>query len=128
MNITELRGDEALEFLSLVIEPASTIFSDERILELLRDKDEKSKNKVATATSLICKNYKSEAKEILAALAGVPSDKYSANPLQIVGQVAKLLVEMANTDLSTVFFSPEQKTGNTSSGSATENTIIERVV
>lgn len=122
MRISEIRGDAALDFIADIIEPASVIFGDDEITNLIKpDKDEPvKKTRLMTAAKAILKRHRNEAKEILAALEGVSVEEYKANPIQILAQVFMFLID-ASGDITTVFFSQERKTGNASSGDVTEN-------
>ena len=91
------------------------IFSD----EIVRGFFSKNADNKSAIVKHICKEYATEAIEVLAAMQGVTPEEYEGNPFTIMMQVFEI---MNDPDLLSVFTLSEQKTENKSSGSATENT------
>lgn len=117
MNINDYRGENAIDFLADVIEPASKIFSNEEIRNALSSEE---KNLGAVAKRIF-KEYKTETLEILARMDGVEPKEYDKSPIYIIAQLLSLL-NSAMVDVTAVFFSAAQTEGNPSFGAPTENT------
>lgn len=114
MKISEFKGENAIEFIGDIIEPVSKIFSD----EIVRGFFSKNADNKSAIAKHICKEYAKETIEVLAAMQGVTPEEYEGNPFTIMMQVFEILND---PDLMSVFISPEQKTANTSFGSASTN-------
>lgn len=109
MKISDFKGEAAFDLLADIIEPASKIFGDEEIRNIVTAKEGENKRDIGKAAAAVCKKHKKEAIEILAAVTGQTPEEFNANPFEIIALVASLLSE-AMADVATVFFSPEQKT------------------
>ena len=117
MNIAKLYGDDAWDFLGNVIEPAGVIFGDEKVRDMLTGANGAKKNAFGAAAR-ICREHKGEAREILAALAGIPPEKYRPNPFQIIAEMVNFLNQAGSADITAVFSLPEQIEGEKLSGDA----------
>lgn len=114
MKLSEIKGEQALDVLADLIEPASEIMTDEVVRACAR-----SGNKLK-AIKMAIKNHKRAVIAILAALDGVEDvDSYEVNVLTLP---AKFVEIFNDPDVMSLFTSQGQKTEKTSSGSATENT------
>lgn len=114
MKISEFKGENAIEFIGDIIEPVSKIFSD----EIVRRFFSKNADNKSAIVKHICKEYATEAIEVLAAMQGITPEEYEGNPFTIMMQVFEI---MNDPDLLSVFTSSEQKTASTSFGSASTN-------
>lgn len=114
MKISEFKGENAIEFIGDIIEPVSKIFSD----EIVRGFFSKNADNKSAIVKHICKEYATEAIEVLAAMQGITPEEYEGNPFTIMMQVFEI---MNDPDLLSVFTLSEQKTASTSFGSASTN-------
>lgn len=113
MKLSEYEGEQALDILADLIEPATAIMGDKRLAEILQD--EKAPKSRALAVAI--KNHKKEVIEILAVLDGVPVSEYKVN----VFTLPKKLLEILNDPMLTELFRSQGLKTEASSGSATEN-------
>lgn len=83
-KLSEIKGEEALDVLADIIEPAAEIFSDENVKNAV--KNEKSKVK---AVKIILKDHKKAILALMAALEETPVEEYKptllALPALIIG-------------------------------------------
>lgn len=116
MKLSEYKGEQALDILADIVEPAAAILADKELAEL-------SKSGVARIKLVkpIIKNHKKEVIEILAILEGEEPEQY-AEKVNIFTLPAKLLELLNDPELVNLFTWQGQKTENETSGSATENT------
>ena len=114
MKLSEYKGEEALEVLADLLEPSLDIFTDKKLLALIKEKDSKAK-----AITYALKEHKRSVLEIMAALEGVPVEKYECNVLSLP---AKILEILNDKELMDFFSSQLPKEALTSFGSATEST------
>lgn len=114
MKLSEYRGEEALDLLADLIEPAGEIFGDAEFVKLIQSDAPKT-----TIVKTLLKNHKRSVIEILAAIDGVPAEDYSCNVLTLP---LKVLEVINDKDLISLFQSQGQKTGAMSFGSAMANT------
>lgn len=114
MKISDFKGENAIEFIGDIIEPVSKIFSD----EIVRGFFSKNADNKSAIVKHICKEYATEAIEVLAAMQGITPEEYEGNPFTIMMQVFEI---MNDPDLLSVFTLSEQKTASTSFGSASTN-------
>lgn len=112
-KLLEYENEEALDLLADIIEPAAEIFSDKRIEEAWKEE------KRTKAVSIAIKNHKKSTLAILAALEGVPVEKYKCNILTLPSTVLALLND---AELLNFFKSQVQNMGKTASTPVTENT------
>ena len=112
-KISELRGEDALDVLADILEPASEIMTDNKVAELARSGDR------IRAVSVAIKSHKRAVIKILAALEGEDYETYKPALLTLP---LKLLEIFNDPDVVQVFTLQGQKTESASFGSATENT------
>lgn len=114
MKLSEYKGEEALDLLADLIEPAGEIFGDSEFVKLIQSDAPKT-----TIVKALLKRHKKSVIEILAAIDGVPAEDYSCNVLTLP---LKVLEVINDKDLISLFQSQGQTMGAMSSGSATANT------
>lgn len=116
-KLSEYKGEEAIDLLADLIDPASEIMADEEIAEMLQQR------KILAAVKPILKNHKQAVIAILAALHGQTADDYDKKQINLF-TIPKLLLAILNDpELINLFSFAEQTEGVTSSGSASENGI-----
>lgn len=116
MKFNELKNEQAIEALADMFDPIVEIASDDAIKSAAR-----SGNKILVV-KLMLKNHARSIFELMALSEGVPVDEYECDVLTLP---MKLLDLFNRPELSFLFQSQGQKTGETSFGSATENTKVE---
>ena len=124
MKLSEYRGDDALEVLAELIEPAVEILADADIAAAWRDKDPNKTRgqKQLKAVSVALKKHKEAVIAILAALDHETPDEYRKK-INVVTLPKKLLEVLNDKDLRTFFISQEQ-TKAEPSGSASASTEV----
>lgn len=124
MKLSEYRGDDALEVLAELIEPAVEILADADIAAAWRDKDPNKTRgqKQLKAVSIALKKHKEAVIAILAALDHETPDEYRKK-INVVTLPKKLLEVLNDKDLRTFFISQEQ-TKAEASGSASASTEV----
>lgn len=70
-KLSEIKGEEALNVLAEIIEPAAEIFTDENVKNAL-----KAENNKAKAAKIILKDHNKAVLTLMAALEGVPFEEY----------------------------------------------------
>lgn len=70
-KLSEIKGEEALDVLAEIIEPAAEIFTDENVKNAL-----KAENNKAKAAKIILKGHNKAVLTLMAALEGVPVEEY----------------------------------------------------
>ncbi|MCM1328842.1 MAG: hypothetical protein NC253_05310 [Ruminococcus sp.] len=113
-KISEYIGEEALDLLADLIEPAAEIFGDKDIAKASR----KGGGRTA-AIKLAVKNHKKAIIEILARLDGVPVEEYKCNVLSLPQKILEILNDKELLDF---FIASGQQSTETSGTSATETT------
>lgn len=113
MKLNELKNEKAIEALADMFDPIVEIASDDAVKSAAR-----SDNRILTV-KLILKNHARAVFELMAASEGVPADEYECDVLSLP---VKLMEVLNRPEFSFLFPSQGQKTDETSSGSATENT------
>ena len=98
LKLSEYKGEEALDVLADLIEPASEVFSDKDFLEEFRN------GKKSTAVKIAIKNHKKAIIQILAVLDGEDPETYSVG---IFSLPKKLLEIISDPDLLNLFTSAE---------------------
>lgn len=114
MKLSDFKGENALDLLADIIEPAAEILGDKEIAELYNGGWKK-----AAIVKIAIKKHKKEVIEILAAMDGVPVEEYSCNVLTLP---LKLLEILNDKEFMELFTFAGQTGGAKSSGSPTENT------
>lgn len=116
MKLSDYKGEQALDMLADMIEPATAIMADKEIAALAKRK--------VPAVKIIkhaIKNHKREVIEILAILEGETPEKYEKK-VTLFTLPAKLLEIFNDPDLMNLFTSQGQSKDETNSSSATEST------
>lgn len=70
-KLSEIKGEEALDVLAEIIEPAAEIFTDEKVKAALKGENSKMK-----AAKVILKDHKKAILTIMAALEATPAEDY----------------------------------------------------
>lgn len=113
MRITDYKGEDALDLLADILEPAAEVFGDK---EFQRVYPNGSRLKAA---QYALKNHKAEILQIMARVEGVDVSEYNPGVWALPG----LLLDLLNDpELVSLFTSQGQSAEKTSSGPATENT------
>lgn len=102
MKFSEIKGQKAIEVLGDLLEPSIEIMSDERVSKAF--KDEKP---ILETAKIILKEHSESVVEILAALDGVPVEKYECNILSLPSK----LLEILNDEALISFFQSQVQTG-----------------
>ena len=122
MKLSEYRGDDALEVLAELLEPAVEILADADIAAAWRDKNPNKTRgqKQLKAVSIAIKKHKEAVIAILAALDHETPDEYREK-INVVTLPKKLLEVLNDKDLRNFFTSQDQTKGEPS-GSASAST------
>ncbi len=115
MKLSEYKGEDALDILADLIEPAAEIMTDPEIISAFRG--DVPKTKIAR---LIIKGHKSAIISVLAALERENPEEY-AKKMNLFTLPAKLVELFNDPELINLFTLQGQETEGTSSGSATES-------
>ena len=113
MKLSEYRGEDALDILAEIIEPAAEIFGDKEFARIYRG------GKPIKAVQYVLKKHKTAVLHLMAALDGEDPATYKPGILTLPRQILDLLND---PELVRLFSSQEQSKEKTSSGPATENT------
>lgn len=113
MKLNEIKNEKAIEMLADMFDPIIEIASDEEVVSAAR-----SNNKIQMVKHIL-KGHSRAIFELMAMTDGVPVDEYECDVLTLP---VKLLELFNRPEFAFLFQSQGQKTGETSSGSATENT------
>lgn len=114
-KLSDIKGEEAIEVLSEIVEPLFSIFSDAEVQEIV-----KAKKPYVLAVKPALKGHKKEVLHIMATLEGKPDAEYAPNLLELPA----MLIDFFNdpevqTVLGSLFTSGSQELAST--GSAPEN-------
>ena len=111
MKLSEYQGEEALDILADLIEPAGEIMSDKEIGDVFKQNRFK-------AIGIAIKNHKKAVMQIMAALDGVPVEEYKCNVFSLPVKILEILNDPEMIQL----FQYQGQTGDAhSSGSASAN-------
>lgn len=113
MKLSEIRGQEAIDALADLMMPAAEIFSDKRVVDLIRGGDK------IKAIHVMLKNHSKSVIEMLAALEREDPATYSPS---IVTLPMKLIELFNDPEVNELFFSQEQTKEENSSSPVMENT------
>lgn len=114
MKISQFENEDALELIADILEPTSILFSDDKLVKLIKGGGTKLE-----AIKYALKTHKASIIEILARLDGEDPKNYHGN----IVTITKDLLEIANDEeLISFFMLQGQATEETSSGSVTANT------
>jgi hypothetical protein len=94
-KLSEIKGEEALDVLAEIIEPAAEIFTDEAVKKALTE----GKNKLE-AVKVVLKNHKKAVIAVMAALEGVAAEEYQP---QLLALPAMLLEVLNDPELQKLF-------------------------
>lgn len=119
--LSKIRGADALDLIAEVIEPASAIFGDDEIREMLKNGDKK-----ATIIKIVCKKYNSELLSILAICNGKNVNEFNPTAIEIIAQAGILFGEVMK-DVTPIFTSAGQTTDEPSSTSPTTITTADEI-
>ena len=117
-QLSDFKNEEALDLLVDLIDPAADIFSDKKIVDIIRGEGSKIE-----AVKVAIKEHKAAVMQIMAALDGVPVEEYSCNVFTLP---IKLLEILNDKELISFFTSQVQMMEETSSGPVTESTKASR--
>lgn len=115
MKLSDYKGEEALDVLAELIEPAVEIASDKEISEAIKRSETR-----ARGISLAIKKHKKAVIRFLATLEREEPEKYTEK-INLFTLPVKLLEILNEPELNQLFFSQGQMGDATSSGSASEN-------
>lgn len=85
-KLSEIRGEEAIEVLSEVVEPLVAIISDADVQEVVREK-----KPFVLAVKPALKSHKKEVLHILAAIEGIPDEEYAPSIIELPAMLIGLL-------------------------------------
>lgn len=114
MKLSDFKDEEALDVLADLVEPATRIFSNKKLLTAINN----GKNKLELAKIAIQSN-KREVLEMLAILSGKPREEFHCTIPSILKQFTEML---ADEELLDFLSSVEQTKETLDSISASENT------
>lgn len=112
MKLSDYKGEDALDLLADIVEPAMEIISDKRISEAA-----KSKMSRGALVKLIIKNHKRSILTLMARVSGVDPETYNPDLFTLTADLMELISDEAFTEL---FQSQGQKLPDLHSGPATE--------
>lgn len=114
MKLSDYKGEDALELLADILEPAAEIFGDKELGEMY-----KGGVTVIQLVAKAIKKHKGAVLAILAAAEGKSADEYDCNVLTLPAKIMELLNDK---ELKPFFTVLAGQNGGNASGSATENT------
>lgn len=114
-SLTEIKGDNALDLIADLLEPATEIMSDKSV------KTAYETGNMASAVKVAIKGHKDAVKLILALLNEQDVDTYEPSVAEIVKGTLQILSDKALQDLFTL---PNQNPVEDTSGSASESTGV----
>ena len=85
-KLSEIKGEEALDVLAEIIEPAAEILTDENVKNAL-----KAENNKAKAAKIILKDHNKAVLTLMAALEGVPVEEYQPTLLALPSLILGVL-------------------------------------
>lgn len=113
MRLSDFKGEEAIDILASIMEPASIIMSDPDVQTMMSHKG----NTYLKLASYILKEHKKEILDMYEPL--TKESREEATPVKLI----KLILDIVNDkEITSLFFSQSQDEALKSSGSATENT------
>ena len=111
MKLTEYQGEDAIALLGDIIEPLAVIFADNALVAIAK------KGRPIDGIKYALKKHSREVLEILAAMEGVPVDKFRCNILTLP---EKILEIVNDKEIKDFFISQLQSIGEEPFGAATE--------
>lgn len=112
MKLSEIKGQEAIDALADLMFPATEIFSDKKVVDLLRAGDK------LKAIHAMLKGHSKAVIQMLAILDREDPETYEPS---IVTLPLKLLEFLNDPEVNNLFFSQEQTKAENSSSPVTEN-------
>lgn len=88
MNFFDLKDEQLFDSLADAIEPIVTIYESEKISKLIEEDSKVAKAKIAVA---ILRDFQPEAKQVLAAVNGVPVDEFECTFLGLSNGIMEIL-------------------------------------
>lgn len=119
MKISDYKGEDAIDILADILEPASNIIGDKELSNMVKN----DANKLSIV-KYILKQHKHSIIEILASIERKPYEEY-ANSMNLLTLPAKVIELMNDKELTDFFQSQALIMENESSGSAMGNTEAE---
>lgn len=116
MQLSEIKGEEALDVLADIIDPVTEIMNDKEVARIYQTNQPRIK-----LVKFIIKKHKKEVIEILARLECEEPEEY-IKKMNVLSLPIKLLEILNDKELMEVFQSQGQGTELTTFGSATEST------
>lgn len=113
MQISEIKGEKAIDAIAELIEPITSIMSDEEVASHGRSEN------LIQALKVAFKKYPKDVLKVLAIFNGEDPDTYEPSLVQIPLQIMELAKD---PDVKMLFTLQGQKMEEGSSGSATETT------
>ena len=117
-KLSDIKGEEALDVLAELIEPAAEIFADPKIERTIKKKGSKKLD----VAKIIIKNHKKSILHIMAVIDGEDPKKYSPSLIDIPMKIIEILNDPVFSDF---FVSQGQEQESAYSGSATESIVAE---
>ena len=111
-SLTEIKGDEALDMVADLLDPATEIMSDKDVADAYKES-------MVKAISVAIKNHKKAVKKILALTEGEDPETYEPNVVIIPARLYQILTDPVLQDLFTL---PNQRLEEATSGSVSEST------
>lgn len=117
MRLTDIKGEEALDFLADIMDPIISIMSDKEVQDAFRADDR------LTAIKLLLKGHKKETIQIMAIMDGEGDavEEYTEK-VNILTLPRKLLELFNDPEVMALFTSQGQMTDGADSGPVTEST------
>lgn len=117
MALSDIRGEDALDVLADLIEPAASIMADKDVRDAYRSGD-----KIGAIKAAI-KGHKKDVIKVMAICDGAdPDDEKYLNTITVLSLPVKLMALLNDQEVQMVFQSQSPKMPSESSGSAMENT------
>ena len=114
MRLSDFENEDALDLLANIIEPAAEIMSDQKVVQIYKEKP------MLFMVAEILRHHKHSAIEIVAAMHGKKPDEYKFNVITLTNDVLEILND---PEIQQVFSSQSQMSDEKPSGSATESTV-----
>ena len=126
MKITEYKGEDAIDLLADIMEPAGEIIGDPKVEELFTTSGINVGLLTRGLIKHILKNHKKALLQIMARLENVPYDEY-VKTVNIFTLPKKALEMLDDKELMDFFVSQGLKKGGVSFGSVMENTEVTEI-
>lgn len=124
MKLIDIPGDRCVDVIADITPPILRLAEDKAVVEMLRKAEGKTPTFMSVAAKLpaVLKTHKEDIHVILATVNGVSVEEYVAQ-LNMVKLIRDVLDLLTDTSFADFFGSAQPKAGQTSSGSAQENTV-----